>query len=433
MVRIALFSSRTTYEETIRMLMPELKKYADIRLYIFEELQTLPDVYAEVKNQYEGFLFSGWLLYALVSAKYRIEKPHEYFFASEADFYRTILKSCAENPGTPFSHMLIDKPEKELGYEDIMTKDNHCIYPDITSFADTVMPMADTKAFQQYFYTVKNAYIKAYEENPVEIIITGFPGLSDYFASCDVKFYHLHAGKSTIISGIRRLVNSINSGNYSQMLSVYGIVKTAEGYLDLVESKISSFIWRNGLYCMLYRRDDTIRMVITYQDFNRITKDISDCLISHELLDQNIKEFSIGWGVGYTITLAHDNAKKAIKIARHSNGGASFVVTESDSLIGPLLSEKSLSVNANDDNLSIHMSNCYDISRLNVKRIQAIIEKTHNNVFTSSSLSMELGISQRNARRILSKLLQHGGAELIDIDTTPSKGRPELVYKIQMR
>lgn len=433
MVKIALLSSTATYEAALRQLMPELNKYADIGLYVFEELQTLPDVYARIENQYEGFLFSGWLLYALVSAKYRIEKPHDYFFASEADYYKTILKACLENPETPLSHMLIAKPETEHGYEDVMPKYNHCIYPDVTPFTDTVIPTADPTFFQHYFDGVKKVYLKACKENPIEIIISGFPGLKELSDSCNVKFYHLHAGKSTIISGVRRLVNTINSGNYSHMLSVYGIVKTAEGYLDLVESKISSFIWRNGIYCMLYRRDETLRLVITYDDFNRITKDISDCMISHELLDQNIKEFSIGWGVGYTITLAHDNAKKAIKIARHGAEGAAFVITESNSLIGPLLSEKSLSVDASDDNQSILLSNRYDISRLNVKRIRAIIEKTHNNVFTSSSLAMELGISQRNARRILSKLLQHGGAELIEMDTISERGRPELVYKIQLR
>ncbi len=139
-----------------------------------------------------------------------------------------------------------------------------------------------------------------------------------------------------------------------------------------------------------------------------------------------------GFGVGSTATLCYANATLALKYAEESGGNCAFIVFEDGRVVGPMGADqldfrrstisKRLILKSIDSQLSIPT----------LTKIQDLIYRTGSKYITPEQLAADLGISKRNARRILSRLCESGLAEVAGLDQPGTRGRPQRVYKVNL-
>jgi predicted ArsR family transcriptional regulator len=75
----------------------------------------------------------------------------------------------------------------------------------------------------------------------------------------------------------------------------------------------------------------------------------------------------------------------------------------------------------------------FGISHEHLARINALIRYRGNNVLTSAELAEGMRISPRQARRLLNRLAETGGALAISAESDGSRGRPFVHYYMLLK
>ncbi len=142
---------------------------------------------------------------------------------------------------------------------------------------------------------------------------------------------------------------------------------------------------------------------------------------------------NIGMGYGTTALEAEKNARLALNHAEkiaHDIG--IYLVDEMGVIHGPLResSGRKMKFRTDDKELSDKLHHA-KINIVTYDRMLSTQEASAQKYITASSVSEILGMSERNARKILSSLHHSELAEVIGQETPTAKGRPRKIYRIK--
>ena len=434
MINIALISTTVSYG-LIQPVLSTLETECVITPY-FIQTSSAGELDESIFSSYDGILISGWLLYAMLSSKFTFSKPYEVISPTEGDYYRTLFKATVEHPEIPLEQILADRVSTETDIIDVMPSGRSCRFIQTDNILANKAGPLDLAEIQTSINAFYDECIRIIRENRIRTVVTGLSEMRSDFEKMGLYFYHIYPGRASISEHIQKLINQIRSGNLADRLFVNGMLSSPETGPDVIERVVKGFVTRNGLDPIIAREGSLYRLSFSYTDFQRITVNRTDCLLSKELVNSGILDFSLGWGLGYNQSEAKNAAYKALNICKHSSNGTTFIVTENNMAFGPLLGTNKLLFNAENDESTLALSYAYDLSQLHIKQILALIKHTHNNVFNGETLAAALHISSRSARRILAKLAENGGAvqiskqELLQKNEKSGRGRPKLNYRI---
>ncbi|MED9948077.1 MAG: winged helix-turn-helix transcriptional regulator, partial [Peptacetobacter hiranonis] len=71
------------------------------------------------------------------------------------------------------------------------------------------------------------------------------------------------------------------------------------------------------------------------------------------------------------------------------------------------------------------------LSSLTIQKLVSIVKMKDSNKITSVDLAERLGVTVRNANRILGNLEKGGVAEVVYTESVATKGRPVKVYELK--
>lgn len=140
---------------------------------------------------------------------------------------------------------------------------------------------------------------------------------------------------------------------------------------------------------------------------------------------------SFGFGVGSTAQTSHRCATVALDLAIRHGGDCAFVCFDDGAQVGPLGRPDCLEYSRRAEPAVIDVANRAGLSSTTVNRLRAVLQRTRSDVVTARGLAAELGITPRNARRILQHLAQAGLATVVQVEQPP-RGRPSLVYRLDI-
>lgn len=139
---------------------------------------------------------------------------------------------------------------------------------------------------------------------------------------------------------------------------------------------------------------------------------------------------NMGIGFGVTALSAERNAQLALVHAK-KHGGSAILVDYDGSIEGPLRQAKSISYGfwTEDKELSENLKKaCVSITTLN--KIISVQKALGQNYISASDMAEWMGMTPRNARRILSDLAEHNIIEQIGEETPTNRGRPRKIYRV---
>ncbi|USG66918.1 hypothetical protein NDK47_06375 [Brevibacillus ruminantium] len=139
----------------------------------------------------------------------------------------------------------------------------------------------------------------------------------------------------------------------------------------------------------------------------------------------------IGVGFGATALAAEKNAQLALLHAQKMGDSAAILVNDEGQMEGPLRSPGSITYEYRTDNkeMSLLLRKA-GVTITTYNKILSIQKNLGKNSISSTEIAEWLGMTQRNARRILSDLEQSGLAELTGEEAPASRGRPRKVYRL---
>lgn len=142
---------------------------------------------------------------------------------------------------------------------------------------------------------------------------------------------------------------------------------------------------------------------------------------------------NIGMGYGTTAIEAEKNARLALNHAEHvEHGGCMYLVDETGALHGPLqnLNKATIKFRTDDKELSKRLHHA-KLSIVTFERMLSVQEASAQKCITAAVVSEILGMSERNARKILASLHGNDLAEVVGHETPTTKGRPRKIYRIK--
>lgn len=140
--------------------------------------------------------------------------------------------------------------------------------------------------------------------------------------------------------------------------------------------------------------------------------------------------YTVGFGAGNTIAAAEDNARKALELARVS--GNVYVVFPD----GEIYSTKEVVVPKRLRETApvvLRLSEQLGLGPLSTRRLLEALHQLDPAEVTARSLADAYGVEVRSARRLLNSLLVAGFAEEAGVHVSTGAGRPQRVYRVDMR
>lgn len=138
---------------------------------------------------------------------------------------------------------------------------------------------------------------------------------------------------------------------------------------------------------------------------------------------------NIGIGYGQNALVAEQNARQSLTHAKNQGGNLVVLIDEYGYMEGPLKHPQSLGFRfRTEDKETSEMLTKAGINIATFNKFLAIQDKI--GPVSSVNVSELLGMTPRNARRILSNLEQHGLAEIVGEEAPSGKGRPRKIFRI---
>lgn len=435
--KIALITAKQSFENISRLIR-RLSERCAVELAAYNTFEEAADLYARRADSFDGFLFSGWLPYAYVTHVHgSISKPSGYFRISEGSFFRTMFLLAAEHPGIDYSRVLLDDPRLDTDINALLPPGYAC---QITPFhpveqtvrhgfapENTTIP---TELYQHIYRIALDVYRQAWRDGVVDVIVTCLANLGPALEREGIPHYVLQPSERDMLNDMERLVNRVQSGNYADMLSVCGLLETENKESPAL---VSRFARLNGADLMVAEEEGLLRIVTSKRCFANFTNATNGCRLSAYLKKHMRDDFHLGWGVGFDLPEARQNAQRAIKISRRVGMSTTFLIDSGGTLTGPLVSERRTTTDPLDVR---HVENTparFGISHEHLARINALIRYRGNNVLTSAELAEGMRISPRQARRLLNHLAETGGALAISAESDGSRGRPFVHYYVLLK
>lgn len=173
---------------------------------------------------------------------------------------------------------------------------------------------------------------------------------------------------------------------------------------------------------------ENIHMFTSASIVDLLTSDQTQCHLSQILRKNYHMSVSIGYGIGRNIAAAKLHASAALKQSQLS--GSSFIIDKDQKVIGPLNTDCCLEINGQISPEISKIAKQCKLSTLTIQKLITITKMNGNTRLTTQELAERLGVSIRNANRILKNLKTGGIATLVYTQSSISKGRPINIYEL---
>lgn len=139
----------------------------------------------------------------------------------------------------------------------------------------------------------------------------------------------------------------------------------------------------------------------------------------------------VGFGIGTTVATAEDNARKALTLSQQSGGHTHVVFPDGEvystgtTSVPSRLRETAPSV--------LRISEQLGLGPLSTRRLLDALHRLDPSELTARQLADAYGVETRSARRLLNSLKVAGYAEEVGLHVSTGAGRPQTVYRVDLR
>ena len=426
--------------QNIQKVDKQMREKCDITYLPYYTTVELTNLYLENVNRFDGILFSGAYPHNYIAEHVgRITKPNRYLDLQDRDFYRLIARLLARQPDIDFSRVVFD------AYT--VGADTRTVRQDV--FADVFAPEQCPKVsdvISSYFLNqnLNVIYDKAmkiyrgyWERGESDLFVTRLTNLSRQLEAEGIPHILIQPSPTTILDSFEKLLADIQNNRAENSLTACCLIQIAhsdptEEEFALVKKTLDRFNSEQNMVFVLRQNGEMFNVVTSSAVVRDLTSRYSTCLLTSYLFEALPFSTYIGWGIGFDIVTAHHNALRALQEAARDSRRYTYLMNESDEMIGPLCGDRTISYQLHPSARTNRLAQVMGISAVNLEKLISLQKKKQISAVTASDLVFYLDITPRSATRILQKLVEHGAATQVDSLRLNSRGRPAAVYEIDL-
>lgn len=428
-ISIGIFTAEPPMEN-IKNATQQINENCAFTFLPYTSMDHLVALYKERAQQFDGLLFSGLLPYqSILSNLGAPQKPHGYLELTDRDYYRVILRVIHQNRGLDIHRILIDQLDDMPWTE---------IFGDNTAVPQNFIMQALRYGMHndRFYSEVLETYTRLWLDREIDFVITRVTNLAQPLRERKIPFELLLPSHESMRENIMKLIQEIQSNHIVDALSAIGVLQpennlSTEDETQLLEH-LGELNHRYGILLILRQSELGIEIITSNNVLRELTDSYGCCLVSGYIHEHCDIPFCLGWGVGFDVMHAQQNAVRALKESQRSKERYPYLITEQDELVGPLARGKSVSLSTAPGKDANILAKKLGISPTNMQKLLTI-QRWHNNPrLNRDDLALYLNVTLRTANRILTKLSQTGAARVVATEQSPSAGRPMAVYELRL-
>lgn len=401
----------------------------DFLPFVFERFDEVNEILDKNQSTVDGWLLSGPLVFYFAKWHLKSDDKLVYCRITEAGLLRSILQ-VAYHHKIFLDDISIDFVEEAANIDEML---NEIGIPKNKMVIKQYSVPFDEEELIQF-------HLRLWKDKAVQCAVTTVPFVYQSLKKAGVPVYSIRATQMEIQLSVELLIEKIKSSYFKnaqlglQIIEICHYEQVVEGAktpykLQLLELKIKHSLLTYCQHINGYLVDKGNGRYEIFGSRGNIENNITILrnAIEKISLDLNIPVI-VGIGFGETVFLAQINANKAINHARSKNG--IVIIRDQGEIVEPLGEQEELSYSfySGDEKLNdcLHQAN---VGVRTYNKMKAIIRQMGWETFSVSNLADQMGVTDRNVRRIVSGLLKAGLIECVGEESSGVSGRPGKVYR----
>lgn len=423
-----------TNEQSLRQIMRidgQMCQYANITYLPYTSLDHLKFLYEQNAGKFDAVLFSGSYPYNVVRRHFPTVEdiPHAYFNISDRDYYKLIAQLAVQHPSLDFSRVYFDRPEFPVDFYSIFQRE------DMPLLGTAPIDWAKVDAVD--WYKPLQAYYKSlWDSGKVDLLVTRFASMACYFDENHIRHRYLMPAPESMEETFWGLITQLNTASIHDNAACIGLILSTAPMTPTARKEFCSRVRacnrQLGMPFLIYEENDHFEVTVNHSVLKDLTQQYTTCPVT-AFLDSSLDfPVYVGWGCANNVLDAHRNAQRAVKEAMLCKTSASFLMTEDNTIIGPLSSTRRITYTDTPSAKLAKLSESVGISPLQLNKIVSVLRQKDTPTLSSEELSFYLNVTKRSASRILSKLAAAGVACVEYNRQLKLRGRPAKIYKIDL-
>ena len=407
-----------TIEETFRPL-------CKIDILPIDDPREAQEAYLKNAPLVDGFVFSGRFIFDGVDpACFRKDKPVRILQESEILLYRELFRLLLTEPKLDISRIYIDFAYVLDSFQEFL---KYLPKPE--------NPIRNSNLFEQMENMLEN-HLSMWAHGKTDLSITAFGHFVPELQKHGVRYLLIQPSCEHMQEVVSGLIGEVTILKLQQRRTVIGYISSgsSSGFnteeLSELVRLTDEFMHEMNLSVSTQVSDQSIRLLTTYGDFQKITSDAVDCALIRHFQSRVPYVLKIGWGLGQEYMQANENAARALQQAIAYPGSCSFFMNEELRVIGPLRSKEVIQFSENGDSETVALADKIGMNNINLQKIMSYAKMAGTNKLTSEDVAKCLSITVRGANRILNKIEEKKQAKSIFERLDSGKGRPKKYYEL---
>lgn len=408
----------------------------EYRIFVYHRFQDIRAIHAELSGEYEGILTSGSFPAHMIRLYFPEEtRPIGYFNTDASAMYRLFLQLLEKRRDLDFNRVYADILEV-FGVRTIDFVEGRASMPDISVLSDEEFSLERMEALEKEQY---ETHLRLWKEGKTDLSISRYSsivpalqaeGVEIYFPYPSVRYVEEVCDALLLEIERRQLLNR-QPGIAILRIGPERPGKEAEPKLDYayfnLENAVIEYLGGNVINYSIQRQYYGLEIVTLREEIWAFTDGFQEDLLRLFLRERlKTDEICTGYGIGKSIAQARMNALDACAEA-YAKGKSGYLITENGDLIGPLGDAKKLLIIPSKPERQ-EMNSA--LSPITVQKIRTAFEAAGGEL-AARELALRLGITKRSANRFLAVLSKEGNAVGVRKSKTTTKGRPEMIYRLQ--
>lgn len=432
MQRIGVVGPKDSVERIVDVVS-KLELEIEIIPYIYHNVNETSDIVRNNFMKMKGWLFSGPTPYMAAVDAFGEQENFDYCSFSDASLYKCLLQVASQQKNV-LSRLSIDISKYENLQEGI---------------EELGIPLQNVNI--QYYdihskpQDLADIHIALWKAGKIDAVITGLGAVFDILKrDTDIPTYRNNVTAQIIRESMRRLIRRIRISylkntqvgfeifevlDFDELVDRVGIPYGLQ-HLELkIKSRLLTLCERLNGY-LLERGRGSYEIFSSRGVIEQETALLKDVI--QQLSDIEDVTMAVGIGFGDTVSSAQLNARRGLSHAKKRDKERIIIVEDNGVLIESVgQSDEIKYVSYSDDKEFLEKLHQGNVSVKTFRKIEAVVRSMGWDSFTASQLADEMGVTERNIRRIISGLSTAGLVENIGDGNAAVRGRPSKIYRIK--
>lgn len=398
----------------------------------YQSSDEAPMILKRYRDQFDGVLFTGPIPYLKASHALRENIPMVHISFGGKALYRALFDAVRQ--GQQLVRISVDTIDQQ---EVVETLEELGLSPESLRCLQYSRAIADDEFV--------NFHADLYRRKEIDLAFTCLRSAHERLVEMGVPVIRIMPPRSHIVEALQAIELMRARLNDETDHVVVAIVEpcsidesaytTFEIYEKLLELERLLLKFSHDVQGTLTRGIRNQYVTVTTRSFfEKATDSLTSMPLIAKIKRHTSLDVLVGVGVANTASSAGYHATLALQKAKELGTGSCFVCLPNTVVLGPLgiRDVPSMKLRVTEPEI-LELSRNSGLSPPLVDKAIATLKEVGEGSFTTYDLAMKLGMSLRNARRILQHLSAQGVVELIGKEMIAARGKPRNVYRLASR